>query len=222
MKDSQHTTQEGLSQEYIKYKSEIDEAVQRVLASGRYILGPELEKFEAKFAKLVGTKYALGVGNGFDALYLCMSIYPSTYVYIDRPLHVAARNAAALAKHTVMEGVALATIIVPTVSPTTGDHTFRNGIIIEDACQAIGMNRTIPKEVLASCYSFHPLKKLHCYGDGGAVATNYVATYQELKKRRNHGRIGDDYDFGINSRLDEIQAAVLNVMMDKLDICLTT
>lgn len=217
---SQPITQKELSQEYIKYKVDIDAAVQKVLASGRYILGPELERFEERFAKAVGAKYALGVGSGYDALYLSMSMYPPTYVYIDKMLHVAPRNAAVLAQHTVMEKPNLATIFVPVISPANGDHTFRNGVIIEDACQAFGMKREIPKEVTASCYSFHPLKTLHCYGDGGAIATNHEDVYKDLKRRRNHGRLDytDNYYIGSNSRLDEVQAAVLNVMMDKLGV----
>jgi dTDP-4-amino-4,6-dideoxygalactose transaminase len=77
------------------------------------------------------------------------------------------------------------------------------------------MKRTIPSSVTASCYSFHPLKKLHCYGDGGAIATNDKQLAKEIKQFRNHGRIGKSkkYSLGVNSRLDEIQAAVLNVYM---------
>jgi len=186
------------------------------LKSGRYIFGKELERFEVRLADYLGVKYVLGVGSGYDALYMCLLLYPSTHVYVENALHIAPSNAAQLAGHIIVDHPSATGIIIPTVAPTTGDHNYRTGIIIEDACQSIGMKRTIPKEVAASCYSFHPLKKLHCYGDGGAIATYREDIYKRLKVLRNHGRVtGNAYTLGVNSRLDEIQAAVLNVMLDK-------
>lgn len=226
MKKLPVTIQKGLSQEYLKYKPDIDRAVQRVLKSGRYILGKELEKFEKNFAKLVGAKYAVGVGNGFDALFIslkCLSI-PHPRVYVWRPTrHISTYNAILAADGVVIPDSEQIDVVIPTIHPTHFNNIkifFKDKIVIEDACQSIGMKRKMPKYVKAACYSFHPLKMLHCYGDGGAVATNDKKMYEKMKEFRNHGRIGitDKYRFGcgVNSRLDEIQAVILNVMMRKL------
>jgi dTDP-4-amino-4,6-dideoxygalactose transaminase len=223
MKKLPLTIQNGLSQEYIKYKEDIDKAIIQVLNGGRYVLGEELERFEERFAELVGTKYAVGVGNGFDALYISLSCLHIRHpqVYICKPsLHISTRNAVWAVGGTVVEREEEAEVVIPTIHPTFYNDmsVYRDVITIEDACQSIGMKRKVPDYVTTSCYSFHPLKKLHCYGDGGAIVLNDGGLCKSIKEFRNHGRAGitDRYGIGVNSRLDEIQAAVLNVMMDKL------
>ncbi|MEQ1846343.1 MAG: DegT/DnrJ/EryC1/StrS family aminotransferase, partial [Nitrospira sp.] len=84
--------------------------------------------------------------------------------------------------------------------------------MVEDACQAIGAK---PLTGIAACYSFYPAKILGCYGDGGAIATNDESLYEELKIMRNHYK-GDWKPYGYNSRLDNLQAAVLNVKLKYL------
>lgn len=214
--------QKFLINEYKKYHKDIDKAIKKVLLSGRYILGKELERFEERFADLVGTKYSIGVGNGYDALYIsCRTVgVRKLNVYIHKELHISTTNAVYAAGGILVHSIDKSDIVIPVVSPKTGDDRFFNKIIIEDACQSIGMNRKVPTNVSASCYSFHPLKLLHCYGDGGAIAVNDKELYKDIKEFRNHGRIGKtfNYSIGVNSRLDEIQAAVLNVMMDKIKL----
>ena len=215
------TIQNALSQEYRKYKKDIDRAIIRVLNGGRYVLGKELERFEERFADLVGTRYAVGVGNGFDALYISLVATgaPGRSVYIQDELHISTSNAVALSGNFTTRRLAEANIVMPVIAPRNIQTDFYGwGIVIEDACQSIGMEREVPKYVTTSCYSFHPLKVLHCYGDGGAIALNDRLLYKTIKEFRNHGRIRRSgiYSIGVNSRLDEIQAAVLNVMMDKL------
>lgn len=219
MKKSPLIIQSALSLEYIEHKKDIDKAIQRVLRSGRYILGKELERFEKVFAEYVGAKYAVGVGNGFDALYICLKTAPveEIKVYIKNELHISSSNAVKLVGGKIVD-YDNSNIVIPVISPKTGDYrVFSDKIIIEDACQSIGMHRKIPYTAFASCYSFHPLKLLHCYGDGGAIAINDKSIYKSIKQFRNHGRIGKtkQYGLGVNSRLDEIQAAVLNVMLEK-------
>jgi dTDP-4-amino-4,6-dideoxygalactose transaminase len=212
------TTQNALSQEYIRHSFYIDRAIKRVLRSGRYILGPELERFEQRFAALIGTRYAVGVGNGFDAIYIAVKVSGMKRVYIPNELHISTTNAVILAGGHITTKE-YSQIIMPVVSPENGDHSYRDGYIIEDACRAVGMDRVVPKWVAMSCYSFHPLKKFHCYGDGGAIAVNDELLYMKIREFRNHGRVGkmNCYGVGVNSRLDEIQAAVLNVALDRME-----
>lgn len=94
------------------------------------------------------------------------------------------------------------------------DFTRRSGLtLIEDSCQAIGAS---PLHGVSAAYSFYPAKILGCLGDGGAVATNDPQMYEYLRKLRNHFK--DDWraGYGYNSRLDNIQAAVLNVKLKHL------
>lgn len=89
--------------------------------------------------------------------------------------------------------------------------------IIEDACQALGASFEGKKAGsfgVMGCFSFHPLKVLSCAGDGGAIATNDTALNARLRILRNHG---EDTGYGVNSRLDNIQAAILNVKLPYLD-----
>lgn len=219
MKKLPATIQKGLSQEYINNQIKIDKAVRKVLASGRYILGKELERFEKRFADYVGCKYAVGVGNGFDALYISLMMLESDLVYIKNIKHKSAYNAVKLSYHEFVKKIEFAGIIINTIAPNLNyDNNFNDMIVIEDACQSIGMNRKVPKGVFTSCYSFHPLKLLHCYGDGGAITLNNKEVYKKIRKFRNHGRFGKTFKYGIgvNSRLDEVQAAVLNVGLDRL------
>jgi hypothetical protein len=218
MKKSRLTIQKELSREYSEYKTDIDKAIQKVLSQGRYILGKELERFEERFADLVGTKYAVGVGNGYDAIYISLMMIEPDIVYISHMKHKSAKNAIVLSYHAYTEKIELAKIMIQTIAPNVPTEADYGKIVIEDACQSIGMKRKVPDYVFTSCYSFHPLKLLHCYGDGGAIAMNDENVYKQIKQFRNHGRIGktDKYNIGVNSRLDEIQAAILNVMMDKL------
>lgn len=213
--------QDNLIKQYREYSPYIINAITKVLLSGRYILGKELERFEERFADLIGTKYCVGVGNGFDALYISIKLtgLEKPRVYIHDELFIASTNAVKLAGGIVTQYYSLCDIFLPVVAPKNPLLTFdRYDYIIEDACQSIGMKRKVPKNVFTSCYSFHPLKVLHCFGDGGAIGMNNKAVYQEAKRFRNHGRYGKSFRYGVgcNSRLDEIQAAVLNVMLDKL------
>jgi dTDP-4-amino-4,6-dideoxygalactose transaminase len=94
--------------------------------------------------------------------------------------------------------------------------------LIEDACQAHGSkyrNRKLGSFGTAGCFSFYPSKNLGCYGDGGAVTTNDENIYQKLKYLRNYGQTSkyEHTYFGINSRLDTIQAGILNVKLKYLD-----
>ena len=94
--------------------------------------------------------------------------------------------------------------------------------VIEDAAQAVGArwgNRTVGGFGDAACFSLHPLKNLHAFGDGGMFVTNSESIFKDILKLRNHGlESRDQCDFwGYNCRLDEIQAAVLRLFLARLD-----
>ena len=94
--------------------------------------------------------------------------------------------------------------------------------VIEDAAQAIGasmMNKKSGSFGLAGCFSLHPLKNLHIYGDGGVITTNNKNIYELIKKLRNHGlKNRDECEFwGYNSRLDNIQAAIARIKLQHID-----
>jgi dTDP-4-amino-4,6-dideoxygalactose transaminase len=203
-------TQERLQKEFQAHKKKILKAVEKVLESGRYILGPEVERFEERFAELVGAKYCVGVNSGYGALYLCYLLHKPTTVKIIGELHIATTNAAIAAGHTIKhKGISGLTVVAELV---IGDVCCVADIV--DACQALHLYM-YPRTIYApTCFSFHPLKPFHCYGDGGAIVTNNKAIRDRLRILRNHGRKGDNYGFGVNCRLDEIQATILNVMME--------
>ena len=213
-----------LAQEYVNYRSDIIVAIDRVLMSGRYILGKEVARFEKRFAEYTGAKYCVGVGNGYDALQLSIRICfkPWSTIKVINEKHVATTNAIGASfalLHSNCDNVEGLIIVQP-----YHKEMFINETVpyIEDCCQALGVHydgKHVGNFGKAGCFSFHPLKALHCYGDGGAVVTNDKKVYEILLKYRNHGKDkkGNYVGWGRNSRLDEVQAAVLNVFMDHID-----
>lgn len=212
---------------YQQIKHEIDPVIERVLSTGQLILRSDVEDFEENLANYVGTKYALGVASGTDALFLTLKalgvgqgdevICPS---YTFRATVEAIHMTGALAVLTDIgeDWREQRTFKTKAIIPThiAGEHLAWEPeddiIMIEDACQAIGVQ---PVKGIAACYSFYPAKLLGCYGDGGGIATNDEALYKKLKDIRNHCK--DDWTgYGWNSRLDNLQAAVLNVKIKHL------
>lgn len=215
--------------EYKALKGEIDTAMQGALERGDLILRKDVDEFEKKLAAYVGTKYAVGVASGTDALILslkAMGIQPGdeviTSAYTFRATVEAIHHVGAIPV-LVDKGDAWEDKITDKTKACIPAHL--EGIVldwnpvegiamIEDACQAIG---AAPVRGITACYSFYPAKILGCYGDGGAIATNDKDLYEKLLKMRNHYKNHWGEDFGYNSRLDNLQAAVLNVKMDWLD-----
>jgi dTDP-4-amino-4,6-dideoxygalactose transaminase len=213
--------------EYEAHKDEILSTIASVLHSGRYINGHKVAEFEREFASRTGTKYCVAVGNGYDALYLsykALGIDRGSVVGIYRQLHISTTNAAlacgAKVKHFtrfLLPCNLLVYVHDPRYPSPGGTMIYhRNGVeVIEDCCQVVGSKCHYGCGVI-QCWSFHPLKKLHCYGDGGAITTNDKNIADKIRQMRDHGRVGktDMYGWGCNSRLDEIQAAILLVMME--------
>jgi dTDP-3-amino-3,4,6-trideoxy-alpha-D-glucose transaminase len=231
--------------------SEIRSAVDRVLTSGWFILGPELERFETSFASYLGVKHAVGVASGTDAVELALraagvgpgdevitvshsavatvcaversgavpvlvDIDPATYTMDPAQVEAAItpRTAAILPVHLYGQAADM------TALEAIARH--RKLLLIEDCAQAHGathrgrMAGSIGK---LAAFSFYPTKNLGAYGDAGAVVTDDAGLASRLRRLRNYGQEERHHhvESGINSRLDEVQAAILAVKLQHLD-----
>ena len=231
----------------------IQQAVQRVLESGWYILGKENEAFENAFAQYNQSAYCLGVANGTDAIELILrglgigvgdkvvttgNTAVATVSAIERSgaevrfADIApgrfSISASSLDELLEKESGVKAVVVVHLFgSPADMDAIHgiaeKHGIkIIEDCAQCHGAEykgRKCGTLGVAGSFSFYPTKNLGAFGDGGAVITNDKALYEKMKALRQYGwtrRYISDFS-GINSRLDEIQAAILSVKLPLLD-----
>lgn len=230
---------------------EIDAAIQRVVSSGRYVLGQELELFEAQWAEYIGVDHAVGVGNGLDALHLILSglgigpgdevIVPAhtfiatwlavtatgaTPVGVDVSLETANMDPSALEAAITHRTAAIMPVHLygqPADVDAIGAIATRHGLaLVEDAAQAHGASwnaKMAGSLGRAGGFSFYPGKNLGALGDGGAIVTDDAQLAQRVRQLRNYGsteRYRHDV-IGGNSRLDEIQAAVLSVKLLRLD-----
>ena len=228
----------------------VREAIDRVIARGWFILGPELSAFEQEFAAASGGKYAVGVGTGTDAIALAlraMGIGPGDEV-ITAPMSAAYTALAIMMAgatpvfadldpdRLTMDPAATEAAITsrtaailpvhlygqPADMPALAAIAAKRGLaILEDACQAhlaTAAGRPVGSYGAAAAFSFYPTKNLGALGDGGAIVTNDAALADKLKRLRNGGQI-DRYhhlEFGVNSRLDEMQAAILRARLPLL------
>jgi dTDP-4-amino-4,6-dideoxygalactose transaminase len=222
-------------------------AIARVIESGWFVLGPEVDAFEGEFAAACGASHAIGVGSGTDALALtlrAMDIGAGDEV-ITTPLSAAytalavmmagARPVFAdidprrltLDPDAVDEAVTARTRAVLPVHlygqaadmPAIERLASRRGIaVIEDCCQAHLAScggHPVGTFGAAGAFSFYPTKNLGALGDGGAVVTNDVRLAERIRRLRNGGQV-DRYrhqEAGVNSRLDELQAAILRARL---------
>lgn len=229
----------------------IDQAVRRVVGSGRYVLGPELERFEAEWADYVGVDAAIGVGNGLDALRLILTglgigegdeVIVPAHTFIATWLAVTATGATPVGVDVERDtGNIDPSCVLSAVTPRTAAivpvHLYggpadldaiarigeRHGLaVIEDAAQAHGAlwhSQRVGSLGRAAGFSFYPGKNLGAIGDGGAVVTNDRELAQRVRRLRNYGSTERYHHevIGGNSRLDEIQAAVLSAKLTHLD-----
>jgi dTDP-3-amino-3,4,6-trideoxy-alpha-D-glucose transaminase len=226
-------------------------AIARVIESGRYVLGAEVEALEAEFATYCGRRHCVGVGNGLDALRLVLTasgIGQGDEVLVPAYTAVATWMAVSLAGATPI-GVdvdpgtfnvdpsrleAAITSRTRAVIPVdlfgqpadleaVADVAKRHDLlVIEDAAQAVGARshgRSIGARALACTFSFYPTKNLAAIGDGGAVVTDDDDLADEVRLLRSYGwrTRGVSERVGGNSRLDELQAAVLRLKLEHLD-----
>jgi len=239
---------------YEKIRFEILEAIDKVLHSGNYILGEEVERFEKTLAEFVGTKYAVGLNSCTDALYLSLkalgigkgdevitvsNTFVATISEIERvgatPVLVDIGEDYLMNIDKVKEAITDKTKAIIPVH-LSGDMVDMTGLldlprnipIIEDAAQALGAEMYDYKAGSVGetgCFSFYPAKIFGAYGDAGALTTDSKEIYEKVKLYRDHNLIGKKAgatDFGVNSRLDEIQAAILNVKFKYLKNYLLT
>lgn len=236
--------------QYKAHHQKFDKAIKGVLNSGWYILGSQVADFEKKFAAYIGTKYAIGVANGMEALQialLALNIGPGdevittshtaaatalaivavgakpVFVDIDEYFHIDAnqieekingKTKAIIPVHLYGQSVDLDKIMA-----ICQKHHIH---LIEDCAQAHGAlykNKKVGSFGVVNCFSFYPTKNLGAFGDGGAITTNDQALYEKILQLRNYGQKNryEHESYGLNSRLDEIQAAILLVQLEYLD-----
>lgn len=230
---------------------ELQAAYSRVIDSGWYIQGSELESFEQEFATYSNSKYCIGVGNGLDALNIILraqGIAPGDEVIVPSNTFIATWLAVTNVGATpvavqpdlssynidpslIEEKITSRTrAIMPVhlyglpadMDPINAIATKYNLIVIEDAAQAHGAlyhSRKVGGLGNAAGFSFYPGKNLGAIGDGGAILTNDSDLAEKVKLIRNYGsKKRYEHDLvGLNSRLDELQAAFLRVKLRKLD-----
>lgn len=251
------TVQEGaikmldLQSEMAMLRPELERAIHQVLDSSAFVLGDRGKELEEKMANYIGVSYAIGVGNGTDALSLALEAFeigrgdevittPFTFfataevicrvgakpVFVDidkktfniDPSHieqaVTNKTKAIMVVHLFGQSVDM-----DAIKKIANKYDLK---VIEDACQAIGatyFGEKIGGLGDISCFSFYPTKNLGCYGDGGMITTNNEEVAEKIKVLRNHGSTIKylHESIGVNSRLDEIQAAILLVKLNYLD-----
>jgi dTDP-4-amino-4,6-dideoxygalactose transaminase len=218
-------------------------AIDRVIARGWFILGPEVEAFEQEFAAASGAAHAVAVGTGTDAIALilrALGIGPGDEV-ITTPLSAAYSALAIMMAgarpvfadidpaRLTLDPQRVADAIGPRTRAILPVHLYgqaadmepmaeiaaRRGLaMVEDCCQAhlaTAGGRPVGTIGVAGAFSFYPTKNLGALGDGGAIVTGDPALADRLKRLRNGGQT-DRYhhvEAGVNSRLDEMQAAIL-------------
>jgi dTDP-4-amino-4,6-dideoxygalactose transaminase len=240
-----------LRAQYASIKTEIDAAIREVLEAQQFILGPNVEAFEREIAAYCGTRFAVGVASGTDALILAahaagigpgddvlvpafsfiatadsisllgatpvfVDIQPGTFCIEPRKLaeKVTRRTRAIVPVHLYGQSADMRLIL---------DFARERGLkVIEDNAQALGATYRGKRTGSLGdfgCISFFPSKNLGGYGDGGMILTDSEHDYGRLRLLRTHAssRTYVTEEQGWNSRLDELQAAILRVKLRHLD-----
>ena len=238
-----------------RYREELIEACTSVIDSGWYIQGNECDKFEEEFASYCGTKYAIGVANGLDALILIIRAYKELGIMKDGDEIIVPSNTYIASILAISQNKLIPVLVEPNLSTYNIDaekieekittrtkaimpvHLYGQACdmnkindiakkydlkVIEDSAQAHGAsyeNKRTCNLGDASGFSFYPGKNFGALGDGGAVTTNDKELANTIKALGNYGsykKYENSYK-GVNSRLDEIQAAMLRIKLKYLD-----
>jgi len=267
----------NVQRQYASLKSELDSTALEVLNSGQYILGKKVQEFEQNMADYIGTKYAVGVGNGTDAIVMALracGVRPGDEVITTAMSFFAtAESIAVIGAKPVFVDCTMDTYLldVSQIEERITDktraiipvHLYGQCVdmdplvelarkysikLIEDAAQACGAKykgRKAGSIGDVGCISFFPTKNLGCAGDGGMIVTDDESIYRQCQALRMHGsglnglytfgvenqvEVDEDkvdfngnlpkyYNFilGYNSRLDALQASLLNVKLSHLD-----
>lgn len=235
-----------LKAKFSNLKKEILDEIEKVIESGNYILGDQVKKFENEFAKKFGYRHVVGVANGTEALYLALvasqrkgtvltvanaANYVSTaakmaglkvsYVDVNEFSHQPTLDLIKKAYSSDIEILVITHLFGCVNDELDSISAFcatKNIFLIEDCAQAHGA----PVGIFGALFtfSFYPTKNLSALGDAGAIGTNDSDLADLLKSLRNYGW-SEKYRIanlgGINSRLDEVQAAVLNIQLKYFD-----
>lgn len=237
--------------QYAVIQKEVDAAIKRVLLSGWFIMGKELEAFEKEFATYIGCNYCVGVASGTEAIALSlmssgigsgtevittnMTAFPTisgiiqagaTPVVVDISQDDGLIDINAIEKKINKNTKAILPVHLYGQSCDMDaicklGHQY-NLKVVEDCAQSVGATYKGKKTGTfgdVAAFSFYPTKNLGAYGDAGAITTRDEEVYKKLLRLRNYGQRVRYYhdEFGINSRLDEIQAAILRVKLNYLE-----
>jgi dTDP-4-amino-4,6-dideoxygalactose transaminase len=228
-------------------REQIRARIDAVLERGVYILGPEVEAFERELADYIGVRHVIGVANGTDAITIgrrtldvgpddevvvpAFTFYASAEAIVNagaRPVFcdvdADTRNVTPDTVRAVLTPRTRAVLSVdlfglPAPSPALRELGLP---VLEDAAQAVGASldgRRAGSLGDVATFSFYPSKNLGCFGDGGAIATDDDRIAELARALRFHGsRDKQTFEYvGYNSRLDELQAAILRVVLPELD-----
>src|SRR5580692_6225937 len=228
-------------------REELRAAVARVLDAERYILGPEVAAFEQEFSAYCGSTHAVGVANGTEAITIAlraMGVGPGDEVVVPSFTFYASAEAIPptgarpvfcdIDRDTYcVTAETVRAVLTPRTKAVIAVHLFGNvapiaeiealGVpVLEDAAQAAGSTSDGGRPGAlgtVATFSFFPSKNLGAYGDGGAITTSDSELADRVRMLRFHGsRDKVTYDhIGYNSRLDELQAAILRVQLPHLD-----
>ena len=233
--------------QYEQLSDEIDSSIGRVLSSGRYILGTAVQSFEEEFARYCRAVSGIGVASGTDALRIALTavgvragdevLVPAvsaaatamavtqlraTPVFVDiDPDDFTMSPQDALEKRSSRTRAAIPVHLYGMPARLKELSALRVPLI-EDAAQAHGSEASWGRcgsFGVAAAFSFYPTKNLGCYGDGGMIVTSSTDLAKRSRLLRNYGQ-RENYDseiLGDNSRLDELQAAILQVKLKRLD-----
>jgi dTDP-3-amino-3,4,6-trideoxy-alpha-D-glucose transaminase len=230
----------------VPLREELRAAVERVMASERYILGPEVVAFEQEFAAFCGASSAVGVANGTEAITIAlraMGVGPGDEVVVPSFSFYASAEAIPPTGAVpvfcdidpdtyCVTADTVRAALTPRTKAVIAVHLFGNvapvseiealGVsVLEDAAQAAGSSCAAGRPGAlgtAATFSFFPSKNLGCFGDGGAITTSDADIAERARVLRFHGsRDKVSYEHvGYNSRLDELQAAILRVQLPHL------
>ncbi|WP_045731222.1 DegT/DnrJ/EryC1/StrS family aminotransferase [Pseudarthrobacter chlorophenolicus] len=238
-----------LSHQQIQINDLIREGFNRVIAESSFIMGPQVGEFEEAWARYCGVPFAMGVGNGTDAIEFALraaGVGPGTEVVLPANTFVATAGAVQRCgarvvltdcnEHFLIDSVQATDRVTAKTRAVIGVHLYGQPAaveelrsatppevaVVEDMAQAQGATRNGVRagalgDVAAT--SFYPGKNLGAYGDAGAVMCATPEFADRVRQLRNHGGIRryEHLVVGFNSRLDTLQAVVLNAKLALLD-----
>jgi aminotransferase EvaB len=242
---------QSFSRHVAEFRDAVDSRLKAVQDRAHFILGPEVEEFERRFAAYIGTRHCLAVANGTQAMELVLRALDAEGGEV-----ITTANAGMYATCAILSAgldpvyceidplfmtpdpESLRQMITPRTKAVIVTHLYGQAadivpiaeicaaagvMLFEDCAEAHGAKigeRKVGSFGRAGCFSFYPTKNLGAYGDGGAITTDDDCLAQRLRSLRQYGwsqKYHAEIPRGMNSRMDEMQAAVLNAKLDRLD-----